>query len=159
MPKKIIALKVNGTFYELAIEPQITLIEMLREHLGLTGSKFSCGVGECGSCTVLVDERPVLSCCTLAIAVRDKSIITIEGLSKPSNMDSLQKAFVEKGAIQCGFCTPGMVITAKAFLNKNQAPTRIEIKKALAGNLCRCSGYIKIVDAVSSASQFEEEKR
>jgi aerobic carbon-monoxide dehydrogenase small subunit len=143
---------VNGKEQQLIIEPWVTLAEVLRDCLDLTGTKVSCGVGECANCTVLVDGKPILSCSTLAITVRDKNIVTIEGLSGDS-LHSIQKAFVDHGAIQCGFCTPGMILTTKALLGENPRPTREEAKEYLAGNLCRCTGYIKIVDAVMAAAE------
>jgi aerobic carbon-monoxide dehydrogenase small subunit len=153
MQKEITIFKVNGKHYEAIISPNITLAELLREQFDLTGTKCSCGVGECGSCTVLVDGRPVLSCSTLAVAVRNKDILTIEGLADGSRLHPLQQAFIDAGAIQCGFCTPGMILTAKALLNENPAPTREEVKEGLAGNLCRCTGYVKIIDAVMAAAE------
>ena len=143
---------LNGREYEILIEPQQTLIEVLRDQLDLTGTKYSCGVGECGSCTVLMDGRPTLSCCTLAIAARGKSILTIEGLAKGITLHPIQKAFIDYGAIQCGFCTPGMILITKALLDVSPDPTKEEVKQALAGNLCRCTGYVKIVDAVLAAA-------
>jgi carbon-monoxide dehydrogenase small subunit len=143
---------VNGKEQQLIIEPWVTLAEVLRDYLDLTGTKVSCGVGECANCTVLVDGKPILSCSTLAITVRDKNIVTIEGLAGDS-LHPIQKAFVDHGAIQCGFCTPGMILTTKALLGENPRPTREEAKEYLAGNLCRCTGYIKIVDAVMAAAE------
>ena len=130
----------------------MTLYELLRD-LHLTGTKRSCGVGECGSCTVLVDGNPTLACSTLAIAVRDKEILTIEGLSRGAQLHPLQQAFVDGGAIQCGFCTPGMIMMAKALLDENPNPTREEVKEGLGGNLCRCTGYVKIIDAVMASAE------
>jgi len=153
MSKQITRFIINGNPYELPIEPHMTLIEVLRDQLGLTGTKYSCGVGECGSCTVLVDGKPALSCSTLAIAVREKNILTIEGLASGTTLHPIQQAFIEYGAIQCGFCTPGMILTAKALLDENPNPTRLEIKEGLGGNLCRCTGYVKIVDAVLAAAE------
>ena len=152
MEKEIARFIINGVHYELLVEPQTTLLELLRDHLGFTATKFSCGVGECGACTVLVNNKPILSCCTLAVSVRDKNITTLEGLAKGNQLHPIQEAFIEHGAIQCGFCTPGMILTAKAFLDENSKPTREEVKQALAGNLCRCTGYVKIIDAVLSAA-------
>jgi len=143
---------VNGRTYQLAVEPWQTLAEVLREHLDLTGTKVSCGMGECGNCTVLVDGKPTLSCCTLAVTVRDKNILTIEGLAE-DGLHPIQQAFVDCGAIQCGFCTPGMILMTKALLDENPHPTREETKEFLAGNLCRCTGYVKIIDAVMAAAQ------
>jgi len=153
MKKEIAVFNVNGKSYETIITPNITLVELLRENLDLTGTKCACGVGECGSCTVLVDGKPTLSCSTLAIACKDKKILTIEGLAEKNELHTIQKAFVETGAIQCGFCTPGMIMMAKALLDENPKPTRQEVKEGLGGNLCRCTGYVKIVDAVMLAAK------
>lgn len=152
MKREIANFKINGRPYEVLIRPNMTLSELLREQLDLTGTKLSCGVGECGSCTVLIDGKPMLSCSTLAIAVRDKDILTIEGLSKGTQLHPLQQAFINSGAIQCGFCTPGMIMTAKALLDENPNPTRQQVKEGLGGNLCRCTGYVKIIDAVMAAA-------
>jgi carbon-monoxide dehydrogenase small subunit len=122
--------------------------------LGLTGTKYACGAGDCGACTVLIDGSPSFSCLTLAVTAIGKSIVTIEGLSDGIELHPVQQAFVDKGAIQCGFCTPGMILSTKALLDENQAPTRDEIKSALAGNLCRCTGYVKIIDAVEAAADM-----
>jgi len=153
MAEQIVKFIVNGRSYEMPIEPQMTLVEVLRDKLDITGTKISCGAGECGACTVLIDGKPVLSCLTLAITAREKNILTIEGLAKGNDLHPIQKAFIDNGAIQCGFCTPGMILTAKALLDENPNPTRGEVKKALAGNLCRCTGYVKIVDAVLVAAE------
>lgn len=152
MKKEIAKFTVNGRPYELLIGTNLTLAELLRDHLDLTGTKCACGVGECGSCTVLVDGKPALSCSTLAIAVREKDIITIEGLAKGTTLHPLQQAFIDSGAIQCGFCTPGMILTAKSLLEENPNPTRLDVKEGLGGNLCRCTGYVKIIDAVLTAA-------
>jgi len=151
--KEIANYKVNGRQYELLVTPDMTLDELLREQLDFTGTKRSCGVGQCGSCTVLVDGNPTLACSTLAVAVRDKEILTIEGLTRGTQLHPLQQAFIDQGAIQCGFCTPGMIMMAKALLDANPDPSRQEVKEALGGNLCRCTGYVKIVDAVLSAAE------
>ena len=152
MGKILAPFTVNGLTYELAIEPQDTLLDVLRNQLGLMGTKYACGGGDCGACTVLVDNRPVSSCLTLAVTVKGKSILTIEGLSDGNNLHPLQQAFVDAGAVQCGFCTPGIVLTAKSLLDENPDPSAEDIKAALAGNLCRCTGYVKIVDAVQQAA-------
>lgn len=152
MKKEIANFKVNGRSYEVLITPNMTLSELLREQLGLTGTKNACGAGECGSCTVLIDGRPTLSCSTLAIAVQGQEILTIEGLSRGTELHPLQEAFIDAGAIQCGFCTPGMIMTAKAMLDGNPDPTRDQVKEGLGGNLCRCTGYVKIIDAVMAAA-------
>lgn len=152
MSKMLVELKVNGEIHELAIEPQRTLLEVLREQLGFTGSKEACDLGECGACTVLLEGKPVLSCIMLAADAQGKEIITIEGLSQPGSLHPLQKAFVEKGAVQCGYCSPGMIMTAKGYLDRNPHPTEAEIKKAIANNICRCTGYVKIVEAISAVA-------
>jgi len=151
MNKNIVALTVNGEEYDLALEPQVTLLEALRDHLGLTGTKEGCGTGECGSCTVLMDDKPILSCLTLAADCRGSQIVTIEGLAQGGKLTAVQEAFLEKGAVQCGFCTPGMVLSVTALLDENQQPSEEDLKKALEGNLCRCTGYNKIVEAVHQA--------
>lgn len=153
MRKEIAKFIVNGRPYEVVIEPRMTLLDVLRYKLGLTGTKYTCGTGDCGACTVLIDGKPMLSCLTLATTVKDKSILTIEGLAEGTTLHPVQKAFIDCGAIQCGFCTPGMALTAKALLDENPNPTRDEVKTALAGNLCRCTGYVKIVDAVLHAAE------
>ena len=153
MEKQIANFRVNGRSYEVIIAPNTTLSELLRNQLKLTGTKNACGIGECGSCTVLVDGKPTLSCSTLAIAVREKDILTIEGLATGAQLHPLQQAFIDKGGVQCGFCTPGMIMTAKALLDENPNPSRDEVKEGMAGNLCRCTGYVKIIDAVMSAAE------
>ena len=154
MRKQTARFIVNGRPYEVMIEPQMTLVEVLRDQLDLTGTKYGCGIGQCGACTVLVDGKPMSACLTLAITVKDTNIVTIEGLSEGNVLHPIQKAFVDYGAIQCGFCTPGMILTTKALLDKNPNPTREEVKVALSGNLCRCTGYVKIVDAVLAAAEM-----
>ena len=150
--KMIARFIVNGEPHELAIEPHQLLIEVLRDQLGLTGTKHSCGAGNCGACTILLDGTPVLSCMTLAIAARDKEITTIEGLAQGEVLHPIQQAFVDHGAIQCGYCTPGMILSAKALLENHPHPAEDEIREAIAGNICRCTGYVKIVDAISAAA-------
>ena len=156
--KQEITLKVNGITYDMNVETNRTLVEVLREDLGLTGTKKSCNEGECGACTVLIDGEPVASCLILAVAAQGKEITTIEGLADGTKLHPLQEAFVKHMAIQCGFCTPGMVMAAKAFLDKNPSPTPVEIRKAISGNLCRCTGYQQIVDAITAASQMMKEE-
>lgn len=150
-----IRLKVNGFEYDLLIEPHRTLADVLREEIGLTGTKKGCEKGECGACTVIVDGEAVLSCLVLAIQCQGKEILTIEGLSRDGRLDPLQDAFVRYGAIQCGFCIPGMIMASKALLSKKPRPTEEEIKRGLSGNLCRCTGYVKIIEAVKNASAKE----
>jgi len=149
--KKRIVLNVNAEEYELEIEPQKTLLEVLREELDLTGAKEGCGLGSCGACTVLIEGEPILSCLTLAVEAQHKAIVTIEGLFKDGHPHPLQRTFVECGAIQCGYCTPGMILSAKALIDEKREPSRMEIQEALSGNLCRCTGYNKIIKAVEAA--------
>lgn len=151
--KRIVELKVNGEMYEVAIEPRRTLLEVLREQLGLTGTKEGCDLGQCGSCTILIDGRPTLSCLTLAVEVQGKEILTIEGLAKDGGLHPVQQAFIQYGAIQCGFCTPGMILSAKALLDGNPHPTADDVKRAIGGNLCRCTGYVKIIEAILKAAE------
>jgi len=151
--KRILKLRVNGEDFEILTETHKTLLEVLREDIGLTGTKRGCDLGACGACTVLMDGRPHLSCLTLAVDAQGKEIMTIEGLDQEGELHPLQKAFVEKGAVQCGFCTPGMILTAKAFLDGHPDPSETEIKRAISGNLCRCTGYIKIVEAIQSVTK------
>lgn len=151
--KQLITLNVNGKPYEVAVDTHRTLLEVLRKDIGLTGAKEGCGMGECGSCTVLMEGKPVLACLILAMDARDKEILTIEGLAGNGELHPLQKAFVEYGAVQCGFCTPGMILSAKALLDKNPSPSEEEVKSAIAGNLCRCTGYNKIVEAIMAVAK------
>jgi carbon-monoxide dehydrogenase small subunit len=150
--KRLIELNINGEAYELAVEPNATLAQVIRDQVGLTGTKEACGTGECGTCTVLIDGRPILSCLTLAVDCRNKAVITIEGLSEGETLTPVQQAFQDCGAIQCGFCTPGMVLSTTALLEANPHPTTPEIQKALEGHLCRCTGYNKILEAVQQAA-------
>jgi carbon-monoxide dehydrogenase small subunit len=153
MSKVQITLKVNGDEYPVAVQPWRTLVEVLREDLGLTGTKIGCQTGDCGACTVLIDGRSVTSCLTLAVAADGREITTIEGLAPSADdLHPIQEAFVEHGAIQCGYCTPGMVMSAKYFLDRNPDPTEEQIRKGLSGNLCRCTGYNRIVEAIGAAS-------
>lgn len=153
-----ITLKVNGVTYTVDVLPQRTLVEVLRETLGLTGTKKSCNEGECGACTVLMDGKPVASCLLLAIDAQGKEILTIEGLSEGEKLHPIQESFLKNGGIQCGFCTPGMVMSAKAFLDEHPKPTPAEVRKAIVGNLCRCTGYQQIVDSIMAASKMMAEK-
>ncbi len=151
--KQLISLRVNGELYELYVPVHKTLLEVLREDLGLTGTKHGCELGECGACTVLVDGEPVLSCLTLPVEVQGRDIVTVEGLAENSVPHPLQVTFAELNAAQCGYCTPGMLMSAKALLDRNPNPTPEEVREALAGNLCRCTGYVKIVEAVRLAAR------
>jgi carbon-monoxide dehydrogenase small subunit len=154
MKREEVVLNVNGVNYRIEIEPQRTLVEVLRETLGLTGTKKSCNEGECGACTVLIDGKPAASCLVLAVDAQGKEILTIEGLSEGEKLHPIQEAFLKYGGIQCGFCTPGMVMSAKALLNENSKPTSIEVRRAISGNLCRCTGYQQIVDSILAASRM-----
>ena len=148
----VLTLDVNGEARELLVPVHKTLLEVLREDMQLTGTKHGCELGECGTCTVLVDGRPMLSCLALPVQLRGRTITTVEGLAGGSNLHPLQAAFAELGAAQCGYCTPGMLLAAKSLLDDNARPSREEIKEALAGNLCRCTGYAKILEAVELAA-------
>ena len=150
--REVTHLRVNGELVEALLPVHKTLLEVLREDLGLTGTKHGCELGECGTCTILVDGRPQLSCLLLPLQVEGRAITTIEGLAEGSADHPLQAAFVELGAAQCGYCTPGMLLAAKSLLDEAPSPTRAEIQEALAGNLCRCTGYAKIVEAVELAA-------
>ena len=146
-------LKVNRVKYQVKIPPWRTLVEVLRENLGLTGTKKSCNEGECGACTVILDGRPVTSCLVLAIDAEGKDIRTIEGISEDENFHPVQESFLKHGAIQCGFCTPGMVMSAMALLDENPNPNLMEARKAISGNLCRCTGYQHIINSILAASR------
>jgi carbon-monoxide dehydrogenase small subunit len=149
---KQITLTVNGKPYELSVLPWRTLLEVIREDLGLTGTKEGCGLGECGACTVIVDGRTVNSCLMLASEADGKQITTIEGLAD-GGLHPVQQAFVDHGGLQCGFCTPGMIMSAKALLDENPRPSEAEIRKGIAGNLCRCTGYTKIIESITAAAE------
>jgi len=151
--KQLVALNINGDAYELAVVPSHTLLEVLREDAGLTGTKHCCEQGECGLCTVLIDGRPQFSCLTLAIEAQGADIRTVEGLATSGELHPLQQAWGETGASQCGYCTPGMLMSAQALLERNPSPNRTEIREALAGNLCRCTGYQAIIEAVELAAE------
>ncbi len=153
MPKQIINLKLNGQPQELAVEPNWTLLETVREALGFTGSKEGCGTGDCGACSMIVDGRLITSCLMLAPQADGRSITTIEGLSSNGKLHPVQQAFVDSGGVQCGFCTPGMVMATTALLERNKTPTLEDIRQGLAGNLCRCTGYTKIFEAVQLAAE------
>ena len=148
--KQFITLRVNGEEYEAAVFPNRTLLEVLRENLALTGTKEGCDDGVCGTCTVLLDGKPVRACLLLAIQARGREITTIEGLAEGERLHPIQQAFIDHGAIQCGYCTPGMILAAKALLEETARPTDQEIKRAISGNFCRCTGYNKIVEAIGS---------
>jgi carbon-monoxide dehydrogenase small subunit len=150
--KHVIELNINGSAYDVVISPQDLLIDVLRQKLDLTGTKKGCGQGDCGTCTVLIDGRRALACLTLAIACEGRRILTIEGMEQHGALHPIQQAFIDKGAVQCGYCTPGMVLSAKALLDENPNPSEHEIKLGISGNLCRCTGYVKIVDAVRDAA-------
>jgi len=150
--RSLMSLSVNGERREVAVPVHHTLLEVLREDLALPGTKHGCELGECGTCTVLVDGQPVLSCLALAVECQGTEILTVEGLAEGSALHPLQQAFAELGAAQCGYCTPGILLTAEALLADNPTPTRDEVRHALAGNLCRCTGYTKILDAVELAA-------
>ncbi len=152
MDKIRIRVEVNGKPLSAEIEPHVTLLEFIRVHLGLTGTKEGCGRGDCGACTVLVDGEPVLSCIKMAFQVDGCSITTIEGIGENERLDILQRCFVDHGAIQCGFCTPAMILVAKALLRRQPNPSRDMIRRAISGVLCRCTGYRKIVDAIETAA-------
>ena len=154
LSKAHVRLTVNGDSVESAFEPHKTLLEVLREDLGLTGTKHGCELGECGTCAVLLDGRPVLSCLVLGLDCEGRRVETVEGMAGPDGLHPLQKAFADLGAAQCGYCTPGFLLTAKALLAENPKPTLPEIREALAGNLCRCTGYIKIFEAVELAAAW-----
>ena len=150
--KTLLSLRINGEDRDVLAAPHKTLLEVLREDLNLTGTKHGCELGECGTCTVLVDGLPVLSCLALPVECQDREIKTVEGMARGGDLHPLQQAFSELGAAQCGYCTPGILLTAEALLVDNPTPTRDEVKQALAGNLCRCTGYTKILDAVELAA-------
>lgn len=148
-----ITLLVNGKLYQEMVEPDELLLDVLREKLNLTGSKKGCGTGDCGACTVIMDGRAVTSCLVLAVSAQGKEILTIEGLAQNGELHPIQKSYIKKDAIQCGYCTPGLIMATKTLLDENPDPTEGEIRAAIAGNLCRCTGYVKIVDAIQDAAQ------
>jgi carbon-monoxide dehydrogenase small subunit len=156
--KKIIELIVNGQKHELFVAPNELLLNVLRDRLELTGAKYGCGIGECGACTVLVDGKPLLACLTLAISMDGREIATIEGITRPDGqLDPLQEAFLQNGAVQCGFCTSGMILMGRALLSENPNPTEQEIREHLRGNTCRCTGYTQIVNAIEDCKCPPEE--
>lgn len=152
--KQQIELRVNGQVYEIEIEPWRTLLEVLRDGLNLTGTKVSCAEGHCGACTVIIGGEAVNACLTLAMEAQGKEILTIEGLSEGGDLHPIQETFVTHGAVQCGFCTPGLIMASKVFLEHNPEPSDEEIKKVLAGHLCRCTGYVQIIEAVKAAAEL-----
>jgi carbon-monoxide dehydrogenase small subunit len=153
MKKSQIKIKVNGEWHELTVPNKRTLLEVIREDLHFTGTKKMCDAGECGSCTVIMDGMVVNSCIVLAVDANGKEIATIESLSQIGTLHPIQEEFITKGAIQCGFCTPGMILSAKALLDQNPNPTELDVKKAISGNFCRCTGYVRIVNAILSAAE------
>ena len=157
MEKQIIKLTVNGTEHQIAVYPNAMLMSVLRDELGLTGAKEGCQDGSCGTCTVLVDGKAVRSCLLLAMEAEGKEIVTIEGLAHGQELHPIQQSFVDHGAIQCGFCSPGMILTAKALLDENPHLTEQEVREAISGNLCRCTGYVNIVAAVMAVARGQEQ--
>lgn len=150
--KSVISLIINGDEVDAIVKDNLTLLDFLRDQLGLTGTKKGCEQGECGACTVLLDGLPVNSCCTLAVECNGREVTTIEGLARGGHLTPLQRQFIDKWALQCGYCTPGMIMSATALLNHNPHPTELEIREAIEGNLCRCTGYAKIVEAIQAAA-------
>jgi carbon-monoxide dehydrogenase small subunit len=153
LSKVSISLTVNQRAHELDVEPHWTLLEAVREELQLTGSKEGCGTGDCGACSMIVNGRLITSCCMLAAQADGGNVITVEGLADNSDMDPVQRSFIDEGGVQCGFCTPGMLMAAKALLDRNPKPDLTDVRAALAGNLCRCTGYTKIYQAVMAAAE------
>jgi len=156
--KKTISLKVNGESHTLEVDAKDLLLQVLRDKLNLTGTKEGCGTGECGACTVLVEGEPVNSCLYLAVRADGKSVLTIEGLAANGKLHPLQQAFIDNAAVQCGFCAPGMLLSAKALLDRNPRPTERQIREGIAGNICRCTGYVKIVKAIRQAAAVMSEQ-
>ncbi len=151
-----ITLTVNGEFEQVDVPSQMTLLQMLRDKLALTGTKNGCNAGECGACTVMVDGEAVNSCMVLAVECQGANVVTVEGLAKDGVLDPVQQAIINHGGVQCGFCTPGMLISARALLNRNPEPSEDDIRAALVGNLCRCTGYVRIIDAVQEAAKRQK---
>jgi carbon-monoxide dehydrogenase small subunit len=152
MAKQLITIRVNGERQEVAVEPNRTLLEMVREELGLTGAKEGCGTGDCGACSMILNGKLVTSCLVLAPEADGADVLTIEGMAEEGRLHPLQQAFIDQGALQCGFCIPGMLLAARALLESNPHPSRAEIRRGLAGNLCRCTGYTRMVDAVAAVA-------
>jgi len=149
---------LNGQSVTVEVEPFELLVDVLRDKLGLTGTKIGCNEGECGACTVIIDGQAVLSCLMPAMKAQGREVVTIEGLSRDGELHPLQQAFIEKGAVQCGYCTPGMIMSAKALLDENPQPDADEIEEAMAGNLCRCTGYLQIIEAIEAASKSHSDR-
>lgn len=150
--KRVLSFTLNDDPVEVVVKDNMTLLDLLRDKLGLTGTKKGCEQGECGACTVMLDGLPVNSCCTLAAEYEGRNVVTVEGIAKGGKLHPIQKQFIEKWALQCGYCTPGMIMSAKALLDHNPHPTELEIREAIEGNLCRCTGYAKIVEAIQAAA-------
>lgn len=150
--KRVLSFTLNGDPIEVVCKDNMTLLDLLRDKLGLTGTKKGCEQGECGACTVMLDGKPVNSCCTLAVECEGRGVVTVEGIAKNGQLHPIQKQFIEKWALQCGYCTPGMIMSAKALLDVNPHPTELEIREAIEGNLCRCTGYAKIVEAIQATA-------
>lgn len=157
--KQLITLNINNQNYDVVVTPMELLVDVIRKTVGLTGTKKGCGQGDCGACTVLIDGKPELSCLKFAVASVGKKITTIEGIAnEDGSLHPIQDAFLDHGAVQCGFCTPGMILSAKALVDRNPNPTQEEIKTAISGNTCRCTGYVKIIDAIESYANLVAEK-
>ena len=150
--KRVLSFTLNDDPVEVVVKDNMTLLDLLRDKLGLTGTKKGCEQGECGACTVMLDGLPVNSCCTLAVECEGRNVVTVEGIAKGGKLHPIQKQFIEKWALQCGYCTPGMIMSAKALLDHNPHPTELEIREAIEGKLCRCTGYTKIVEAIQAAA-------
>jgi carbon-monoxide dehydrogenase small subunit len=157
IPRRLLTLTVNGETAQAAIDPTTTLLEVLREDLRLTGTKHGCELGECGACAVLLDGEPVLSCLVVALETEGRAVRTVEGLAADGQLDPLQDAFADLGGSQCGYCTPGILVTARALLDREPHPTRERIQEALSGNLCRCTGYLQIVEAIEASARLRRE--
>ncbi len=159
METRMISFDINDRHINMTVPVHRTLLEMIREDIGLTGTKEGCDEGECGACTVIMDGRAIHSCCTLAVNADGKKIITIEGLQREDELDPIQQAFIDAGAVQCGYCTPGMIMSAKALLDENPEPTEEEIRTAIEGNICRCTGYERIVQAIALAAEYKKKDK
>lgn len=159
LPELIVQLVVNDRPYRVVVAPQTTLLQLIRDHLGLTGTKEGCGKGQCGACTVLMDGQPVNSCLILAVQAQGHRIVTIEGLEQDGELDPVQQAFIDEGAVQCGFCTPGLVLSARALLDRLPHPDEGQIKEAISGHLCRCTGYSAILRAIRRAGEGDKARK